>query len=164
MASVVDLEYASTVGIIGLIPIGVSLIAQVANNGMPSEFAPWANVAAVGVIVVMFVWLVMYHIPGREKRAEDRQDTRDKNAEVRFDKVKDEFLVALQHREETSRVNAAAGHLAANNLMAGQKELMESFKDLCESFHAVSDSQKDISRSQIEICRILESIRNSSRQ
>lgn len=58
------------------------------NDGM-SGLAPWANLAATTVIVLLFVWMLTVNIPARDKRNDDRQDAKD-----------EAFLKALSERDQ----------------------------------------------------------------
>lgn len=67
--------------------------------------APWANLAAVVIMVSLFVWFLVHHQPAREKRAEERADQKDAL-----------FLQTLREERERAREAAASGHAAARAL------------------------------------------------
>lgn len=74
----------------------------VADAGISPVVAPWANLAAVTVIVGLFVWYLTRHLPAKDRRNEDRSDAKDLL-----------FLKALSDERERSREAAASGHRAA---------------------------------------------------
>lgn len=138
-----DTNTAASMGVIGLLPLLVNVLAQ-APNGLAPDMSPWANLAAVGVIIGLFAWLLLYHIPNREKSSEARQDARDGRSEARFDKIQEQFLVALKYRDDTSRVNAESGHNALSKLLDSQREVVESNKDMIAKLHDVTTKQNEV--------------------
>jgi hypothetical protein len=75
------------------------------NNGLDAAVAPWANLAAVAIMVGLFCWFLTKHIPEKERRLEDRADKKDAL-----------FLDALAAERERSRHAATTGHQAAQAL------------------------------------------------
>lgn len=152
MQTVFDTNTAASMGVIGILPLLANVLAQ-SGNGLAPDMSPWANLAAVGVIIGLFAWLLLYHIPSREKSAEERQDARDARSEQRFDKIQEQFIVALKFRDETSRINAESGHNALSKLLDSQREVVESNKDMIAKLH-------DVTTKQNEVCMRLERLKS----
>lgn len=140
---VLDPNSSASMGAIGVFPLAIALIAQAAN-GMSPDIAPWANLAAVGVIVAMFIWLLTVHIPNREKVSEQRQDTREARFESRLDKINEQFLQALKYREDSSRMNAESGHGALARLMELQMQVISSNKETTTVLSQLHEQQKEV--------------------
>ncbi len=88
------------------------MLFAVADSGVSPVVAPWANLAAVTVIVCLFVWYLTRHLPAKDRRAEDRSDAKDVM-----------FLNALSVERERSREAAATGHKAAQMLAQNIDEM-----------------------------------------
>ena len=140
---VLDTNTSISMGAIGMLPLAAGLIAQAAN-GMSPDIAPWANLAAVGVIVAMFIWLLIHHIPNRERVSELRQDTREARFESRLDKINEQFLQALKYREDSSRMNAESGHSALGKLMDLQMQVIASNRETASVLSQLHEHQKEL--------------------
>lgn len=151
MPVVLDGNSSLTIGVIGIVPMVVSMLAQATDSGVGVTLAPWTNLAAVTVIVGLFAWLLTKHIPAREQRAEERQDARDKLNQDRLDRIQQEFLAALKMREETSRVAAQMGQNSMQAIVQGQHDMMTTIDEACESL-------KGIDKGQAEVCKKLEEL------
>ena len=138
-----DPNSSASMGAIGVFPLAIALIAQAAN-GMSPDIAPWANLAAVGVIVAMFIWLLTHHIPSREKASEQRQDTREMRFESRLDSINSQFLQALKYREDSSHMNAESGHNALAKLMDLQSQVIASNKENAHMLSQLHEQQKEV--------------------
>lgn len=81
------------------------ILGTIENAGLSDFVAPWANLAAVGLMSYLFFWVVTKHQPERDKRLEERADAKDAI-----------FLRTLAEERERSREAAASGHAAAKAL------------------------------------------------
>lgn len=88
------------------------MLFAVVDAGISPVVAPWANLAAVTVIVCLFVWYLTRHLPAKDRRNEDRADAKDLM-----------FLNALAAERERSRESAASGHKAAQVLASNIDEM-----------------------------------------
>lgn len=81
------------------------MLGTIENAGLSDFVAPWANLAAVGLMSYLFFWVITKHQPERDKRLEERSDAKDSI-----------FLRTLAEERERSREAAASGHAAAKAL------------------------------------------------
>ena len=140
----IDSNSTASMGIIGLIPLLVNVLLSQQTNGLSPDMSPWANLAAVGVIVGLFAWLLIYHIPSREKSTESRQDIRDARAEERMAKIQDQFLSALKMRDDTSRLNASSGHEALAKLIESHRAVSDGHRDVVAKLGEVVTQQREL--------------------
>lgn len=150
MPVVLDGNSSLTIGVIGIVPMVVSILAQATDGGVGVTLAPWTNLAAVTVIVGLFAWLLTKHIPA----AEERQDARDKTNQDRLDRIQQEFLAALRMREETSRVAAQIGQNSMQSIVQGQHDMMSAIDEARQSLKGIDKGQADVCRRLEELARV----------
>ncbi len=110
----------------------LNVLAVVENAGLSPTAEPWANLAAVVIMVSLFVWFIMRHIPAKDLRNEQRSDAKDA-----------QFLATLAAERERSRAAAESGHAAA-------KALADNIGDMTHELRRFNDSALAASRMPIK--------------
>jgi uncharacterized membrane protein YebE (DUF533 family) len=106
-------------------PDGVAsmMLGTIENAGLSDFVAPWANLAAVGLMSYLFFWVITKHQPERDKRLEERSDAKDAI-----------FLRTLAEERQRSRDAAISGHEAA-------KALADNIHDMTLELRRFTNSQ-----------------------
>lgn len=76
--------------------------------GLTGDLSGWANLAAVTVITLLFVWYQIKRLPELQQRAEAREDMKAQ-----------QFFEALKGEREQRIASASEGHAAARALGDG---------------------------------------------